>query len=268
MSVASDQRYLLSDQYRDASNFNARIELHKRFSTNTYGWHRWVFDQFTLLPRSQILELGCGPGYLWLENVRRIPEGWDRILSDFSPGMVQEAQQNLRDSDRCLKFVLIDAQAIPFKDETFDAVIANHMLYHVPDRTKAFSEIQRVLRPGGRLYASTNGRAHLRELMELLRRFAPDLDPWDQLSSESFSLESGLDQLARWFFKVTWRRYEDSLVITEASPLVAYVLSGRAKSVLSGERLKRFMRFVEEEIALQGAIRVTKDAGIFEAFRE
>lgn len=175
MSKSSDQKYLLTDQYQNASNLNARQQLHDRFSTNKHGWHRWVFDQFNLSPKSCILELGCGPGTLWLQNVHRIPEGWDITLSDFSLGMLQNAQRNLRPSHRHFKFVVVDAQSIPLEDESFDAVIANHILYHVPDRNKAFSEIRRILKPGRRFYASTNGRDHLRELRELVRAFAPNI---------------------------------------------------------------------------------------------
>jgi len=268
MSKISDQEYLLTDQYQDASNLNARIRLHMCFSTNKYGWHRWVFDQINLCPESRILELGCGPGRLWLENLYRIPEGWEITLSDFSSRMLQEARRNLCDSQRRFEFEVVDAQAIPFEDESFDAVIANHMLYHVPDRAKVFSEIHRVLRLGGRFYASTIGRAHMRELHELLSKFDPDAGPWGGRPSEPFLLENGLDQIAQWFSRVTPQRYEDALVITEADPLVAYALSTPAKSILVGDRLAEFIKYVEQELALHGAIRITKDSGIFEAFRD
>ena len=47
VSSASD---VLRQQYRDASNLNARIELHKRFSTNAYGWHPWVLTTLRSRP--------------------------------------------------------------------------------------------------------------------------------------------------------------------------------------------------------------------------
>ena len=269
MPTISDQECLLTDQYQDASNLNARIQIHALFSTNKYGWPQWVFDQFDLSPESRILELGCGSGRLWFENLHRIPEGWEITLSDFSSGMLQEAQQNLCDSQRRFEFEVVDAQSIPFEDESFDAVIAKHMLFDVLDRAQALSEMRRVLRPGGRFYASTIGRAHLRELYELLSRFDPHADPWGgHPPAESFLLENGLDQISLWFSRVTLRRYEDALVITEAGPLVAYVLSTAAKSILVGDRLAEFTKFVEQELALHGAIHVTKDSGIFEAFRD
>jgi ubiquinone/menaquinone biosynthesis C-methylase UbiE len=264
MSKVSDQEYLLTEQYQDASNLNARIQLHARFSTNKYGWARWVFDQFDVPPESRVLDLGCGPGDLWSENLDRIPEDWDATLSDFSMGMLQEAQANLCDSQWRFEFEVIDAQAIPFEDDSFDAVIANHMLYHVPDRAKALGEIRRVLRPGGRFYASTVGQSHLQELSELVNRFT-DTNLWSGQPAESFLLENGLEQISQWFPRVTPYRYEDALVITEANPLIAYVLSTEAGSTLVGDRLTEFVGFVEQEIALHGAIHITKDSGIFEA---
>ena len=57
MSHPTDQTYLLNDQYKTASNLNARIQLHARFSQNTYHWPRWVFDHITAAPASHILEI-------------------------------------------------------------------------------------------------------------------------------------------------------------------------------------------------------------------
>ena len=265
MSRFTDQEYLRSEQYRDASNLNARIQLHARFSTNKKGWHPWVFEQFDFSPQCRILELGCGPADLWRENLHRIPEGWDLTLSDFSMGMVQQARHNLSTSGRRFTFDVVDAQAIPYGDRIFDGVIANHMLFHVPDIQKALSEIQRVLRPGGRFYATTVGKTHMWELRELLGRFVPERGCTDQAFLRSFVLENGLDHLAPWFSHATLRRYEDGLVITEAGPLIAYVRSMIGGPLLSGDRLAEFTEYVEEQLALHGAIHVTKDSGLFEA---
>jgi SAM-dependent methyltransferase len=261
MPRMSDQTYLLTKQYQNASNLEARIALHARFSTNTYDYYFWIFDHLDLPPHSRVLELGCGTGRLWLENKDRIPEGWDVTLSDFSPGMLQEAQQNLRHSWRPLAFAVIDAQAIPYEDESFDGVIANQMLYHVPDRPQALAEIRRVLRPGGRLYASTNGRAHLRELSSFVPEQSSDFS-----HGLVFDLENGRDQLAPWFSTIILHRYDDALVITEAEPLIAYFLSTRIASALDGHTQAELARRVEQELAAHGAIHVTKDMGLFEAW--
>ena len=72
-------------------------------------------------------------GYLWLTNRHRIPAGWDVTLSDLSAGMLVAAQHQISPYGHAIRFVVQDAQALPFADHCFDAVIANHMLYHVPN---------------------------------------------------------------------------------------------------------------------------------------
>ncbi len=147
MSKFSDQHYLKTEQYRDATNLNARIELHKRFSTNSYGWFAWVFDLLEKLPKqARVLELGCGAASMWQTCPGRIPVGWNITLSDLSKGMLESAKKSVRNIERAFQFEVIDAQSIPYDDESFDIVIANHMLYHVPERAKAIKEIRRVLR--------------------------------------------------------------------------------------------------------------------------
>src|SRR6266498_3249918 len=167
MSKFTDQQYLKSDQYRDSSNLDARVVIHQRFSTNSYGWFKWVFDTLLKLPENtRILELGCGHALLWKENISRIPAGWNITLSDLSSGMLDAAWRNLAVTGSAFKFEEMDAQSIPYEAETFDAVIANHMLYHVPDRPKAIAEIKRVLKAGGRLLATTVGKNHMKEMMD------------------------------------------------------------------------------------------------------
>ncbi len=72
-----DPNYLLTDQYKDDTNLNARIRIHELYSTNKYGFHQWAFDHLKLPLDSKILELGCGPGQLWLKNLDRILQDWD-----------------------------------------------------------------------------------------------------------------------------------------------------------------------------------------------
>jgi SAM-dependent methyltransferase len=174
--------------------------------------------------------------------------------------MVQHAQQRLR-GRRSFRFSNLDAQTIPFQSSCFDAVIANHMLYHVPDRAKALAEIRRVLKPGGRLYASTNGERQMQEIGDLCGRFDPQL-PWSLQFSGPFTLENGAAQLQPWFPAVSLRCYPDSLLVTQAEPLVAYILSGRVK--LPPDRQQELARFVEQELqARGGTFYITKDSGIF-----
>lgn len=266
MSKFTDQNYLKTDQYKDSSNLDARAELHKRFSTNPYGWLTWVFDRLLDLPaNAKILELGCGPGYLWKENASRVPSAWDITLSDLSSGMLDSAWRNLVVTGRNYKFKEIDAQDIPFEDETFDAVIANHMLYHVPDKAKAIAEIKRVLKTGGRFFATTVGEDHMKEMMDWYRRAHVD-KVWESFAN-SFTLENGLEQVRTFFPNVTVSRHEDNLEITELEPIMAYIRSGMRVAELSGEELVKLKSDLEKELQEKGRIFIRKDSGLFEAVK-
>lgn len=267
--MSSDRSpYDVESQYRDAGNLNARIALHSRYGTHPVGWMRWAFDQMRLAPGQRILEVGAGPGTLWQQNLDRVPPGCDITLTDFSAGMVEQARENLRGSYPYFNIRRASAEALPFDDQGYDVLVANHMLYHVSDVARALSEFRRVLKVGGRLYAATNGRAHMAELVELVRRFDPEnrYEPFSALSR--FSLENGGEQLRPWFDDVKLHLYENTLHVTEPEPVIDYVASMMTLgAAVAGERLDAFSRFVQDEFAARGPMTIQTAAGIFEAIR-
>jgi len=261
----TNRDYLVEHQYRDGGNLTARIRFYERFSVNTRGWLPWVFDRLRLPADARVLDLGCGTGVLWSENRDRVPPGWRVVLGDLSPGMIETARRSL--GEQRFRYRVADAQALPFDDDRFDGVIANHMLFHVPDRARALREMRRVLTPGGRLYASTNGRTRrpglaiwVRKAVD--RRAAPATGHTDL---ELFSLETGEAQLKDVFSHVVMHRYDDALEITEIEPLIDYVQSTSAMS-LDPERLPELRRAVAAEIAGHGCLSLPKNTGMFEAW--
>lgn len=262
MQDLTDRVTLKESQYKDSTNLNARILLHKRFSVNPYGWYHWLMDQFDGLEAGLLLELGCGSGALWSQRSGGIFPGCRFILTDFSEGMLKQAKRQLGDQES-YRFMVVDAQDLPFKTRQFDVVIANHMLYHVPDRTKVLSEIHRVLKPGKKFYASTVGKSHLHELSELMARFDPGLAFVDG-GAENFNLQNGGQQIEAGFSEVLVTKYEDSLEITEAQPLIDYVISivDRPMDLVEQRSLADFIR---HEINQKGTIHITKESGLFTA---
>jgi ubiquinone/menaquinone biosynthesis C-methylase UbiE len=103
-----------------------------------------------------------------------------------------------------------DVQRLPFNDCAFELVVANYMLYHVPDIPRALGEIARVLRPGGRLVAVTNSVRQLRELWDLVGR---DRDG----ASDGFSSENGVELLTRYFATVERVDIEERFRVTETA---------------------------------------------------
>jgi len=118
----------LADQYEDSSNLAARQVVHARFSTAEQSRHEWLFDQFDLPADADVLSLGAGQGVLWATNADRIPAGWDVTVTDAFQGMVFDAMETLEEVDREFHFDVVDACDIPYPEDSFDAVTANHVL--------------------------------------------------------------------------------------------------------------------------------------------
>jgi ubiquinone/menaquinone biosynthesis C-methylase UbiE len=262
----TDQQYLTQDQYKNSSNLDARIALHQRFSTNPHGWFNWVFDTLIKLPvESRILELGCGSGEMWKECASRIPAGWVITLTDLSDGMLDATWRNLVPLGRNFKFEQMDAQSIPYGDKSFDAVIANHMLYHVPDLEMALAEIKRVLKDDGHLITTTVGNAHIQEIVQWLKRVRTK-ERSGRFSSP-FTLENGQEQLQKFFSQVAISRYVDNLEVTEIDPLIAYIRSSIGATDLSEEKLGELKKDLTTMLKKEGKIFITKDSGLFEALK-
>jgi len=255
----------LSDQYRDSSRLDARFRLHRDFSTSQQSFPRWVFDKFDFAAATSILDIGCGPGYLWEENRERIHPEWEIVLVDRSFGMLVEAHKNLQDIGLKIRWLNSDAQALPLDRSAFDVVVANHMLYHVDDRPGVLAEISRVMKPKGCLFAATNGRAHLREIRKLIEQFQLDSSIWTH--HKAFSLENGEEQLRGYFKRVSCVRLDDSLEITEVEPVMDYIKSGLSSEELAANAkgLQDIQVFLGRQLNEEGVIRIHKETGMFVA---
>lgn len=261
-----ERTYLRTQQYGTAANLNARIELHRRFSTNTYPWHTWVLDHIHAPNNARILEVGCGPASLWRDHLARIPTAWRIVLADLSEGMVREAHAHVGRDPR-FAFLSADIQALPFEDASFDTVIANHMLYHVPDIETALREVRRVLKPGGRFYAATNGPRHLAQFHEWAHRLGREWLTFDRSTlQERFLLHNGERLLRAHFQHVRRHDYPDALHITAIEPLLAYIASTPVGQSLRADEWEALRTLLEDELAREGVIIVEKESGLFEAW--
>ncbi len=195
-----DSEYLKKSQYKNADNLNARISLHQRFSTNPHDWQGWVFKKADIQPGQTILEIGCGPGTFWKPNLKQVPENVNPVLTDLSYGMVKNAKP-IQQTHPYFNFSNLDSMRLPFKEASFDRVIANHMLYHVPDINTVLREITRVLKPNGMIVAATNGENHMLETYTLLSHLLPEFFSKPRVLRR-FNLENGEDQLRKKYNEV------------------------------------------------------------------
>lgn len=154
-------------QYANSRKLAARARLFD-YAVETVPWWRWVADHAALRAGERILEVGCGPGWFWAASADAVPADLELTLTDLSSGMVDEATAKVGGLGRFrVHSAVADVGELPFEDASFDAVVAMHMFYHVPDPARGMAEIARVLKPGGRAIVTTNGRDNMRELYAL-----------------------------------------------------------------------------------------------------
>lgn len=251
----------LKTQYQNASNISARIRLHEMHSQNQTGWFPWIYHNCKITDGMRILEIGCGDGTLWNENMAKLPQNISAVLSDISEGMLRDVRRRIG-SDSRFSFQAFDCHRIPFVSDSFDLVIANHVLFYCDDIAKVCREVSRILVPGGRFLCSTYGASHMQEITALVQEF----DSRIQLSGDAlyarFGLENGAELLAPYFSEISTQLYDDALYVTDAAPLIEYILSchGNQNQYLL-ERYQDFRRFVEKK-TLKG-FHITKSAGLF-----
>ena len=252
----------LKAQYRNSTNISARIRLHRLFSSNKQGWFPWIYEQCQITEGMKILELGCGNGRLWIENKAKLPADCEIILSDISEGMIRDVRREQSLQDDRFSFAAFDCHTIPYEDASFDLVIANHVLFYCKDVDRVCSEVGRVLKPGGRFVCGTYGVAHMQEVSRLVTQFDERITLSGENLYEHFGKENGAQALAPYFAEVDWQQYEDALIVTQAEPLIEYVLSchGNQNQYIL-EKYNKFRKYVEGQI--RNGYTITKDAGIF-----
>ena len=252
----------LKNQYQNATNISSRINLHNLYSQNKQGWFPWIFQQCHIRPGLRILELGFCDVTLWTENLSLIPEDISITLSDISSGMLRDARRAIGSSDTRFAFRAFDCKKIPYKDESFDLVIANHVLFYCDDIPAVLKEVCRVLSPGGHFLCSAYGKAHMQEVSQLVEDFDDRIVLSADKLYERFGRENGRKILDPFFPDAKWHSYEDFLLVQDAEPLISYVLSchGNQNQYIL-DHYKEFRAFATKKTAK--GFRITKDAGVF-----
>ncbi len=252
----------IKTQYQNASNISARINLHNLYSHNEQHWFNWLYDNYDIKPGMKVLEIGCGSGALWTQNMGKVPADINIYLSDISQGMIRDTRRAIGLADTRFSFGTFDCENIPYKDKEFDLVIANHVLFYCENIDTALSEVNRVLKKGGRFICSTYGNKHMCEIDKLVKSFDNRINLSSNKLYEKFGLDNGEDFLKLHFNSIQMKPYEDYLEVDQAAPLMEYILSchgNQNEYILS--KYQEFKDFVEQKT--KTPFHITKEAGIF-----
>lgn len=138
---------VFSEDYKNREGYNPDADLSLGCGIPT--------DFAGINPGDHVLDLGSGAGNDCFVARALVGESGKVTGLDMTEQMIKKARENCNKLKFTnVEFVLGDIEKMPFENDRFDVVISNCVLNLVPDKSKAFSEINRVLKPGGRFCVS------------------------------------------------------------------------------------------------------------------
>jgi SAM-dependent methyltransferase len=214
--VRLDDPDIVQGQYASEQGLLARRSIYE----GAEGPNAWdvVIEAVAECGPGRVLEVGCGPGELAQQVATELDA--EVVAVDISPRMAELA------AGRGLDARIGDVQDLPFGDGEFDCAVAAWMLFHVPDLDRGVRELARVLRPGGRLVAATNGAQHLEELWSLVGE--PGMS-----SLLSFRRETGAAVLRLHFARVDRRDVDGWVTFRDADAARSYISSSIVRGHLA-----------------------------------
>lgn len=264
---AADADYL-ADQYSDSQKLRIRQETHALYSECAGTFFDWMLARIEANPGDELADIGCGHGAYHAPLAQM---GVRITAVDASAGMVVEAQRLARRDRWPIRVLQADAQALPLAPQWFDRIMANHMLYHVPDQRAALGELRRIARPGARVVLATMAADSGRLLHDLHAAAAAEVGlaatPHD---GARFNLDH-IGLVRAFFPNAEVVRREDAFLFPDVESVLRYYATGiidhiDAPPPDAGHRaqLMRAMALrVADILAVDGVLRVPKTAGCF-----
>ena len=263
IETINDKEYedIIKKQYENSTNIESRINLHNKCSINKENWFVWLYKNLNLKENQKVLEIGSGNAALWKENLNLLPNNIEITLSDISLGMLKNAKDNLK-NDKRFSYKIIDGNNINLKDEKYDLIIANHVLFYLKDIDKSLKDIKALLKPNGTFICSTYSKMHMKEINDLVKEFDSRIELSKDKLYEIFGKENGQDILEKRFNDVKWIGYEDGLLVNDENILIQYILSchGNQNKYIV-DKFKEFKTLVTNKC--KNTFYIHKDAGIF-----
>ncbi len=253
-----DQRYLRDVQYATSAKLDARSFLHRTYATSPVPFSVFAARLIDWPADATVLECGCGPGSFWSNP--ELPTTMSLVLTDLSPTMVEAATATATAGGFTrVRGQECDVQELPFEDERFDVVVANHMLYHVPDPDRAIAELARVVRADGVVLTATNGYGHMGEINDALAEVFGD---HGEGLYEVFGIESGEARLRASFASIVWHAFDNDLIVDDPARVVEYGLSFPPGESATAAQRSAFAGAVRRRF-VDGHLRIRTRAGVF-----
>lgn len=136
-----------------------------------------VTERLRACAPARLLEVAAGTGALTRALAEKLPASCTIVATDLNPAMIARASQV--GTARRVDWRQADALALPFDDDSFDAVVCQFGVMFFPDKVRGFTEARRVLRPGGVFVFSTWDTLETNEFAHVVTEAVAALFPSD-----------------------------------------------------------------------------------------
>ncbi|MFD9688408.1 class I SAM-dependent methyltransferase [Kitasatospora sp. NPDC059088] len=230
--VIPDQHFVLSADdardvyFADTRMLDAKQLAHNRYRTNPRSLTDHLIEALCLRGTEELLDLGCGNGFV-LEHIRPHLASGHIVGLDIAPGVLDAARHRLAGVATPCDWLEGSADDLSaFADSSFDRVTAIYMAHYVPDLPRCFTEVRRVLRPGGRFLLCTDRPDSMVEMWDVHYTAMREMNAPEHLFRATpkarISLTNGAEQLAPHFTSVETRTWQDQLQFADPEPFLAF----------------------------------------------
>ncbi|MEU1307790.1 methyltransferase domain-containing protein [Streptomyces cinnamoneus] len=265
--------------FNDTRMLDIKQWVHNAFRTNPKSMLDHMLDNLALNGSEDLLDLGCGNGFI-LEHLRpHLAEGSITGL-DIAPAVLAAAEERLKGTATPCRWIEGSADDLSMLDtDAFDRAMANYMIHYVPDLDRCFTEVRRVLRTGGLFQLTTDRTDSMLEMYDVhftaLKDMGAPEDLFKATPKGRLSLANGAPKLREHFEHVETVTWQDQLRFTDPAPFMRFYQVGHNHCCASStpdkrlgddfftELRDRVSAQVERAIDRDGYFAVTKYTGAF-----
>ncbi len=260
--------YLRKVQYHDDSNLNPRIEIHSRFTPPEFNMWHILWNYLDLKNGYKVLDAGCGNGRFWGSVWADIPPNVSLTLLDTSPGLLEIANNNLKDTSLNYDTVKGCLGSLEFADESFDVVSCQYVMHLVENVQSAVRDLHRTLKSGGYAVIACIEKRNMGRIAQVADRVYPKLGMEDYFASLSVADEV-VEEAKSIFSNVVVEDYDCMMKVDDLDILLDYTRSlERVQTLdLPPNFWEDFERLVQDEIEEKGYFSIRKHAKTLKCFK-
>lgn len=253
--------YLKEHQYKATNYLDSRIAIHK-YNINSQSFFEWAWEKLAISETVKILEVGCGPGTFWVDNMSDLTDQSSVLMTDFSQAMLDKASQKIG-SDKRFTYEIADIDNLQFDDGEYDLVMAHFVMYHSSNKDAALKGLRRVCNSSGKVSITTNSEEHMKKVYDIGKSVDSNF-PTDRNIS-SFTEEIADNVLPEYFSSIDKHISRDYIRVNQRQLILDYVRSAvePREIKVSDDFYELYGEIVDKEISENGYFEITKRSPIY-----